>query len=122
MPPVPTQRRPPPRTGQGSWLQVWAALDRAQAHYDPQVLDAAEKAALGCYRKAAQVVADNAAPAHGLDQLQAETLAESALIKAIRHCRAWNIHGFELYVQAAVESELRTNARTAPMPPLPAPR
>lgn len=124
LPPVPVQRRPPPppRTGQDSWPQVWAALDRAQATYDPQVLDTAEKAALACYRPAAQAVANNAAPGHGLDQPQAEMLAESALAKAIRHCRAWNIRGFELYVHAAVESELRTNARPAPVPPLSAPQ
>ncbi|MET3808488.1 hypothetical protein ABIB25_005517 [Nakamurella sp. UYEF19] len=93
---------------------MWAALDQAQANYDPQILDTAERAVVACYLPAAQAVANNAAPAHGLDQPQAEALAESALIKAIRHCRAWNIHGFELYVQAAVESELRSNARPAP--------
>lgn len=121
--PIPTQRRSPaPPSEEGSWPHVWAALDRAQANYDPLILDAAEKAVLECYRSAAQAVAKNAAPAHGLDQPQAETLAELALIKSIRQCRAWNIHGFELYVHAAVESELRTNARPAPVPPLTSPQ
>ena len=116
MPPV-----PPQRADQRSWPQVWAALDQAQANYDPQILDTAERSVLECYRSAAQAVANNAAPAHGLDQPQAEALAELALIKAIRQCRSWNIHGFELYVHAAVESELRSNARPAPVPPLLAP-
>ncbi len=121
--PAPRQRQPPPPGAeQKSWPQVWAALDRARATYDPQVLDTAERAVLQCYRPAAQAVANNAAPAHGLDQPHAETLAELALTKAIRQCRAWDIHGFELYVHAAVESELRTNARPAPVPPLPASR
>jgi hypothetical protein len=113
------QSAPPHRAEQRSWPQVWPALDQAQANYDPQILDTAEKGVLECYRPAAPAVANNAAPAHGLDQLQAEALAELALIKSIRQCRAWNIHGFELYVHAAVESELRTNARPAPVPPIP---
>lgn len=102
---------------QETWPQVWAALDWAKAHYDPRILDAAERAVLERYRPAARAVANNAAPAHGLDQPLAEALAELALVKAIRQCRAWDIHGFELYAHAAVESELRNNARPAPVPP-----
>lgn len=107
--PIPAQRHPcpSPPADQESWPQVWAALERARAHYDPQVLDAAEKAALEAYRSTAQTIAQNAASAHGLHQQQAVALAELGLIKAIRQCRAWDIRGFELYVQAAVESELR---------------
>jgi len=102
---------------QETWPQVWAALDWAKAHYDPRILDAAERAVLERYRPVARAVANNAAPAHGLDQPLAEALAELALVKAIRQCRAWDIHGFELYAHAAVESELRNNARPAPVPP-----
>lgn len=115
---IPRQRdhTAPLRVVDDIWPQVWAALDRAKAHYDPRILDAAEVAALECCRPAAQAIANNAAPAHGLDQLQAEALAELALVKAIRQCRAWDIQGFELYVRAAVESELRNNATPAPVP------
>lgn len=115
---IPRQRQQaaPPVTDQQSWPEVWATLDRAKAHYDPRILDAAERAVLECYRPAARAVANNASAAHGLDQPQAEALAELALVKAIRQCRAWDLHGFELYVRAAVESELRCNARPTPVP------
>lgn len=107
--PIPAQRHPCPSqpADRVSWPQVWAALERARAHYDPAVLDAAEKAALEAYRSTAQTFAQSAASAYGLHQQQAAALAELALIKAIRQCRAWDIRGFDLYVQAAVESELR---------------
>ncbi len=79
---------------------MWVALDWAKAHYDPRILVAAERAVLERYRPVARAVANNVAPAHGLDQPLAEALAELALVKAIRQCRAWDIHGFELYAHA----------------------
>ncbi|MGI8418347.1 MAG: hypothetical protein ACR2P2_19545, partial [Nakamurella sp.] len=97
--PIPAQRRPCPEppADQQSWPQVWAALEKARALYDPAVLDAAEKAALAVYRSTAQTFGQNAASAYGLHQQQAAALAELALIKAIRQCRSWDIRGFELY-------------------------
>lgn len=88
--PIPAQRHPcpSPPADQESWPQVWAALERARAHYDPQVLDAAEKAALEVCRSTARTFGRNAASAYGLHQQQAAALAELALIKAIRQCRA----------------------------------
>ena len=65
-----------------------------------RILVAAERAELERYRPVARAVANNVAPAHGLDQPLAEALAELALVKAIRQCRAWDIHGFELYAHA----------------------
>jgi len=89
------------------WLRVWTALGKARAQYDPRILAAAEDDVLVLYRPVARSIAAKAAPAQGLSDKQAERLADRGLVKAIRNCRAWDIRGFELYVKAAIESELR---------------
>jgi hypothetical protein len=73
------------------------------------------------HRPVARTIATDAAPAYGLSDVQAEQLADRGLAKAIRDCRAWAIHPFELYVHAAVESELRNavSAARGPMGPTP---
>ena len=90
-----------------TWQQVWTALGKARAQYDPRILAAAEDAVLTLYQPIARGIASTAASARRLSNQQAEQLADRGLAKAIRDCRAWDIHGFELYVHAAIESELR---------------
>lgn len=98
------------------WQQVWTALGKARAQYAPRVLAAAEDAVHMQYQPTARAIATNDAPAYGLSNQQAELLADRGLAKAIRDCRAWDIHGFELYVHAAIESELRNTAVPATRP------
>jgi len=93
--------------------QVWIALHKARAQYAPRILAAAEDAVRTHYGPVARAIATEAAPAYGLSDEQAEQLADRGLDKAVSHCRAWDIRGFELYVHAAIESELR-NAVTGP--------
>jgi hypothetical protein len=96
--------------------QVWTALGKARAQYAPRVLAAAQDAVHTHYQPIARVFATKVAPAHGLSNQQAEQLADRGLSKAIRDCRSWDVRGFELYVQAAIESELRNTVTPATRP------
>ena len=121
---VPGPREPSVSQTAGSSVRrqhVWTALDKARAQYAPRILAAAEEAVFTHYRPVARAIATDLAPAYGLSDGQAEQLADRGLAKAIRDCRAWAIHGFELYVHAAVESELRNavSAARGPMGPTP---
>ena len=96
----------------GRRQHVWSAWTRRGPSTPPHP-SGAEEAVFTHHRPVARTIATDAAPAYGLSDGQAEQLADRGLAKAIRDCRAWAIHGFELYVHAAVESELRNTVSGA---------
>ncbi|MEO7126547.1 MAG: hypothetical protein ABI382_11610 [Nakamurella sp.] len=109
----------------GGWVdaaktgRVWAALIRARAEYDPEVLSAAESAVALLYLPLAHELARSCSPG----ALCCMRASERALVKAVRNwSRDGGSWGFEEYARGAIEAEIRGNHDAHMIAELPAPR
>ena len=93
-------------------IELWDALARARAHYDPRLLATAEDEVFGFYLPLARTMARGRVAGAGRD-VNTEWAAECGLAEAVlRWCRS-DGRGFEAHARVVIAAQLRRASTVA---------